>query len=210
MNRRNMLKLSAAVLVPSVVALVARMVGAGEEAQGDAANRSKTVKVKVYNKSGELVGPVETPRVVKTDDEWKKQLTDAQFKIARAKGTERPFCGNLLDNHEKGIYTCICCGLPLFSSEGKFTSGTGWPSFFEPVAKENVFENRDDTHGMVRSEILCARCDCHLGHVFDDGPRPTGLRFCVNSESLVFTASAKIPSLADPLADNAPTTKPSK
>jgi methionine-R-sulfoxide reductase len=158
------------------------------------------VKVKVFNHAGELVGPIETPRVVKTDAQWKAQLTDQQYAIARAKGTEPAYCGTLLDNHEAGVYTCICCGLPLFSSDSKFTSGTGWPSFFAPVAAENVLEHSDYSYGMIRTEILCARCGCHLGHVFKDGPRPTGLRFCVNSESMHFTASDKLKTLADPAA----------
>ncbi len=158
------------------------------------------VSVKVFNNKGELVGPIAMARVVKTDAEWKKQLTLDQYEIARAKGTERPFCGTLLENHQKGVYSCVCCGLPLFSSTGKFDSGTGWPSFFEPVAKENVVEHEDDSLGMQRTEILCARCDGHLGHVFEDGPRPTGLRFCVNSESLSFTKEDQLATLADPAA----------
>ena len=157
------------------------------------------VKVKVFNAKGELVGPIEEPKIVKTDEQWKAQLTPAQYEIARAKGTERPFCGNLLDNHKSGVYACICCGLPLFSSDSKFNSGTGWPSFFQPVGKENVTEHEDRSWG-VRTEILCTRCDCHLGHVFDDGPRPTGLRFCVNSESLRFVDGDKLATLADPAA----------
>jgi methionine-R-sulfoxide reductase len=159
-----------------------------------------TINVKVFDDKGDLVGPVPTEKVVKSDAEWKKQLTPEQFQVARAKGTERPFCGTLLDNHTDGVYTCVCCGLPLFASSGKFNSGTGWPSFFQPVAKENVVEHADNAHGMRRVEILCARCDCHLGHVFDDGPRPTGLRFCVNSESLSFTAQGKLATIADPAA----------
>jgi methionine-R-sulfoxide reductase len=161
---------------------------------------SANVKVKVFNKRGELVGPIEMAKVVKTDAEWRKLLKPDQYAIARAKGTEQAFCGNLLDNHEAGVYACICCKLPLFSSDSKFNSGTGWPSFFQPVAKENVAEHSDFTYGMSRTEILCVRCDCHLGHVFDDGPRPTGLRFCVNSESLAFTPSDKLATLADPAA----------
>ncbi len=161
---------------------------------------ANNVSVKVINGKGELVGPISTPKIVKTDEQWRSQLTPTQFEIARDKGTEARFCGTLLDNHMKGIYACVCCGLPLFSSEGKFNSGTGWPSFFQPVAEENVTEHEDRAYGMVRTEILCTRCDCHLGHVFDDGPRPTGLRFCVNSESLQFTASDKLASLADPAA----------
>jgi methionine-R-sulfoxide reductase len=174
----------------------------------EGATEAGLVKVKVLNKSGELVGPVEMPKVVKSDEEWQKQLTPEQYRVARAKGTERAFCGTLLDNKMHGVYACIGCGLPLFSSDSKFNSGTGWPSFFQPVAQENVVEEVDSGHGMVRSEILCARCDTHLGHVFDDGPRPTGLRFCVNSESLVFTPKEKLASLADPAAEGAPAAAP--
>ncbi len=156
--------------------------------------------VRVFNQQGELVGPIESPRVVKSDAEWRAQLTPEQFVIARGKGTERPFCGTLLDNRRAGVYTCVCCGLPLFESGSKFHSGTGWPSFFRPIAAENVVTAEDRSHGMIRHEILCARCGGHLGHVFDDGPRPTGLRFCVNSESLSFTDEADLARLADPAA----------
>jgi peptide methionine sulfoxide reductase msrA/msrB len=156
------------------------------------------IRVHVFNDKGELAGPIEMPKVVKSDKEWKALLTAEQYRIARGKETERPFCGTLLDNEKEGIYSCVCCGLPLFSSSAKFHSGTGWPSFFAPIADGNVIEKSDHSFGMDRTEVLCARCDAHLGHVFDDGPRPTGLRFCLNSESLTFTSIAEVSKLADP------------
>lgn len=152
---------------------------------------AETVNVHVFNKSGDLVA-IEQEKIVKTDDEWRAQLTDEQFMVARGKGTERPFCGTLLDNKLDGVYACVCCDLPLYASDAKFDSGTGWPSFFKPVGGGNVTVEQDASHGMIRTEILCARCDCHLGHVFNDGPPPTGHRHCVNSESLVFVESGDI------------------
>ena len=160
------------------------------------------MKIRVYNRKGELVGPVESSPVAKTDAEWQRQLTPEQYEVARGKGTERAFCGLLLDNKRDGVYACVCCALPLFSSDSKFHSGTGWPSFFQPVAPENVVTEEDRSYGMRRTEILCARCAAHLGHVFDDGPRPTGLRFCVNSESLVFVDRKDLATLADPAAES--------
>jgi methionine-R-sulfoxide reductase len=160
------------------------------------------VQVHVYNREGKLVGPVESPRVERSDEDWQRQLTPDQYRIARGKGTERAFCGTLLDNKKEGVYVCICCDLPLFSSEAKFNSGTGWPSFFQPVAKENVAEESDVSYGMVRTEILCARCDGHLGHVFPDGPPPTGQRHCLNSASLRFVDKDQLATLADPAAES--------
>ena len=158
------------------------------------------VSVKVFNSAGELVGPLDLPRVEKSAAEWRAQLTEEQFRVARSQGTERPFCGTLLDNKAHGVYACVCCNLPLFTSDAKFESGTGWPSFFQPIADENVITHTDRSYGMTRVEILCARCDCHLGHVFPDGPPPTRQRHGVNSESLVFVDAEDLRDLADPAA----------
>ena len=158
------------------------------------------VQIRVFNKAGQLVGPIEVPKLTLSEDEWRRRLTPEQYGILRCSDTERPFCGTLLDNKKKGVYACAGCGLPLFSSDSKFNSGTGWPSFFQSIARENVSEKPDHSHGRTRTEINCARCDGHLGHVFPDGPPPTGQRFCLNSESLQFTPSEEVASLADAAA----------
>jgi len=141
--------------------------------------------------SVEQQGYVMQEKVIRTDEEWKKQLTPLQFEVTRKAGTERAFTGEYWNNHEKGTYKCVCCGNALFVSDTKFESGTGWPSFYRPIAPENVREKTDRSLFMTRTEVLCSRCDAHLGHVFDDGPKPTGLRYCMNSASMKFVKSEK-------------------
>ena len=142
-------------------------------------------------KGPKMAGTAAANRVVKTDEEWKAILTPEQYRILRQKGTERPFANEYNDNHAKGTYVCAACGQPLFSADAKFESGTGWPSFFQPIDKHAVDEETDRTLGMKRVEALCSRCGGHLGHVFEDGPKPTGLRYCMNSGAMRFIPAEK-------------------
>ena len=156
----------------------------------DKAGRGK-VRIAEFDANGNKTGVTEVDKIVKSDAEWRKQLDAEQFDVTRKEGTERPGSGKYAFNHADGIYHCICCNTFAFDSKTKFESGTGWPSFYQPIAKENVVEVTDRSFGMDRTKVSCTRCDAHLGHVFDDGPKPTGLRYCMNSASLNFVARGK-------------------
>jgi peptide-methionine (R)-S-oxide reductase len=168
---------------PSSVAASAAL----NDKDGDA---SKPVTVVLFDDSGKRLKKVSVPKVVKSIDEWRKQLPPGVFDITRNADTEIAYTGKYWNLHDKGLYRCVCCDNALFHSSTKFESGTGWPSFWAPIANENVREIRDSTLGMVRTAVACKQCDAHLGHVFDDGPPPTHLRYCMNSASLKFVAKA--------------------
>lgn len=174
--------------------LLPRNVVGAEEVQPDEA------LLRVLGPDGELAPPQELPRLNLSAEEWQELLTPQQYHVLREQGTERAGTGALLNNKESGLYVCAACGLPLFDSDTKFESGTGWPSFYAPVAKENVLDERDVSVGMVRTENVCARCGGHLGHVFSDGPKPTGLRYCMNSEALRFVNESELKAEGEKMA----------
>jgi peptide-methionine (R)-S-oxide reductase len=149
-----------------------------------------TVTIVQFSDAGKATGKISVPRVVKSEAEWKEKLSPISFEVTRHEGTERAYSGITWNNHDHGFYRCICCDNAVFSSETKFESGTGWPSFWQPIAKDNIIEITDRSLGMERTAVACRECDAHLGHVFDDGPRPTGLRYCMNSAAMRFVKTA--------------------
>jgi len=183
LSRRRFIKFSVAALTGSYLgSTLAATVSSPAPGLG--------LSIEEFSAAGKSVGVRHPEKIVKTDAQWRSQLPTDAYEVTRHAGTERPFTGALTNNHAEGLYRCVCCDTALFDSKTKFESGTGWPSFWQPISAMNVVKTLDTTYGMQRDEILCRLCDAHLGHVFDDGPKPTGLRYCMNSVALRFVARA--------------------
>jgi peptide-methionine (R)-S-oxide reductase len=190
-SRRSFLFSSAAIAGLAGAGVLARFAGS---ARADTIiGKPGMVTLQRFTDLGKSIGIQTVPKVVKTEEEWKKALpSNLAFVVARQEGTEQAFTGPYLDNHAPGLYRCVGCQNALFSADNKYNSGTGWPSFWQPIARENVVEEKDETFGMTRTKVSCAECDAHLGHVFDDGPQPTGLRYCMNGVALRFIAKPTV------------------
>jgi peptide-methionine (R)-S-oxide reductase len=175
-------------LTGSTLALAALAIGCARKSEAAVATAGKPAKVSIveFSNDGKPLRTVEVDKLTKTDAQWQRQLSPLAYQVTRHAGTERAFSGPLLNEHRKGVFRCVCCNTALYDASTKFESGTGWPSFWQPIARQNVVESNDSAFGMSRTAISCPRCDAHLGHVFADGPKPTGLRYCMNSVALTF------------------------
>jgi peptide-methionine (R)-S-oxide reductase len=178
-------------LATATLTLAALAIGCARKSEAAVAPTANPGRVSLveFSNDGKRLRTVQVDKLVRSDAQWRKQLSPLAFEVTRHAGTERAFTGPLLNEHRKGVFRCVCCDTALYDSATKFESGTGWPSFWQPISKQNVVETSDTMFGMTRTAISCARCDAHLGHVFDDGPRPTGLRYCMNSVALNFGAA---------------------